>query len=294
MRQHGFGHGGVRVRRRGRGRAVAALLLAAAGLVAFAATAAAQTTGSVLGQVVDPETGQPLRGAEVRVLQLPLATQTGEDGRFVLAAVPAGERTIRVQSAGYRPVTLGGVIVRAGQATELRFELEISPLALPGLTVQAERLRLIEPEVSASQQVVLGQELRELPITVVAEAIELMPGVSDGHFRGGRAGQEVYVVDGIELKNQLEASAHGFGLEFSPSSLEEVGVLTGGFGATRSAGAAAPPWPPTTGCPRRCCAASPASRPRPMARCRSWATARRCSPTSSPRACSTPIREPAA
>jgi hypothetical protein len=39
------------------------------------------------------------------------------------------------------------------------------------------------------------------------------------------------VVDGLSLKNQFEASSVGFGLELSPSSLEEVDVITGGFGA---------------------------------------------------------------
>src|SRR5690606_4259983 len=56
-------------------------------------------------------------------------------------------------------------------------------------------------------------------------------GVSNGHFRGGRVGQESYVVDGIEVRNQLEGSTYGFGLELSPTALEEVEVITGGFGA---------------------------------------------------------------
>ena len=70
-----------------------------------------------------------------------------------------------------------------------------------------------------------------MPVDKVEDVLELTTGVSCGHFRGGRIGQEVYVVDGIELKNQLEASREGFSLELAPSSLEEIDVITGGFGA---------------------------------------------------------------
>src|SRR5690606_10494468 len=68
-------------------------------------------------------------------------------------------------------------------------------------------------------------------VDLLRQVIELTPGVSGGHFRGGRVGQEVYVVDGMELKNQLEASTQGSGIELSPTSLEEIEVITGGFGA---------------------------------------------------------------
>jgi hypothetical protein len=90
---------------------------------------------------------------------------------------------------------------------------------------------MIEPDVSGSHDITVGTELRGLPIDKLEQAIELTPGVSNGHFRGGRAGQEVYVVDGLEVKNQFEASSQGLGIELSPTSLEEVEVMTGGFGA---------------------------------------------------------------
>ncbi|NNK48217.1 MAG: TonB-dependent receptor plug domain-containing protein, partial [Gemmatimonadetes bacterium] len=87
------------------------------------------------------------------------------------------------------------------------------------------------PEVSATRQIVPGQALRELPVTTVEEAVELTTGVSDGHFRGGRVGQETYLVDGMAIKNQVEAATEGQGLQFSPTALSEIEVITGGFGA---------------------------------------------------------------
>jgi len=206
-------------------------LLLGAMLAGWVSAVCAQATGTIYGRVVDAESGQPLAGAAVRTVPAFAQTLTTDEGRFVLAGVPAGERTVRVELLGYHPAEIERVQVRGGRATELRVELRSTALPLDPLRVEAERVRLIEPEVALTHDVVLGRELRELPLDRVEEAIELSAGVSDGHFRGGRTGQESYIVDGIEVRNQLEGSTYGFGLELSPTALEEVEVITGGFGA---------------------------------------------------------------
>lgn len=179
-----------------------ALRLAAV-LVLCPTAGAAQTIGTILERVLDVSSGAPVAGAEVTVLRTDLRTLTAADGRFVLAAVPVGERSVRVELVGYRAVTLESVPVRAGRTTELPIELTPVAFELAGVVVEAERVRLIEPEATVSRETVVGQQLRELPIDRVTEAVELTLGVSDGHFRGGRVGPESYVVDGFEVKNQL-------------------------------------------------------------------------------------------
>lgn len=200
-------------------------------LLFLASTAAAQTTGSIVGRVVDATSGTPLTGVDIRIDKLPHRTTSGPDGRFVIGGVPAGERDLRIEHIGYKPLVLTRVQVRPGRASEVKLALETSPVEVAAIEVRADRQRLVEPEVSTTHEAVVGRELRELPVDRIEEVLELTTGVSEGHFRGGRIGQEVYVVDGVELKNQLEASRQGFGLELSPSSLEEVDVITGGFGA---------------------------------------------------------------
>ncbi|HUF13745.1 MAG TPA: TonB-dependent receptor [Longimicrobiales bacterium] len=207
--------------------AIAALLLAAA-----AVPAAAQGTGRVLGTVTDSATGQPLMGVTISLAgrEQP-RTITNDAGRFILTAVPLGLQDIEVEMVGYRTTTIGEVRVGSSRPVEVTISLVSTPIEVEGVLVEAERVRLIEPEVVASHEIVIGRELRELPVDRIEEAIELTPGVSDGHFRGGRVGQETYVVDGLALKNQLEGSTQGAALELAPSSLEEIEVMTGGFGA---------------------------------------------------------------
>lgn len=202
-----------------------------AALCLLPAGAVAQATGTILGRVVRAD-GEAIAAASVSVVGLPIRAATSEQGRFVLPAVPVGERSLRIELVGYRPLTLSSVRVRPGGITEVGpLVMQESPVALDPLVVEAERVRLVEPDVAVTHEAVVAAELRALPITTVEEAVELAAGVTDGHFRGGRIGQEAYVVDGVELKNPLEASTQGFGLEFSPTALEEVDVVTGGFGA---------------------------------------------------------------
>ncbi|HUP90257.1 MAG TPA: TonB-dependent receptor [Longimicrobiales bacterium] len=201
-------------------------------LLVLSSSAAAQTTGSIVGRVVDATSGAALAGADVRIDRLPHRTTTGPDGRFVIGGVPAGERDLRIEHIGYKSIVITRVQVRPGRAADVKnLTLETSPIEVAGIEVRADRQRLVEPEVSTTHEAVVGRELRELPVDRIEDVLELTTGVSGGHFRGGRIGQEVYVVDGVELKNQLEASRQGFGLELAPSSLEEVDVITGGFGA---------------------------------------------------------------
>lgn len=207
------------------------IVLALLALLACAVPARAQTAGSVLGRITDAQSGAPLRGVTVQLPDGRLRTESTDDGRYVLVGLPAGEHTLRFEVLGYKPREVERVAVRVGRATQLNIVLTTAPIALPGVTVEAERVQLVETTVSTTRDIVVARELRELPIDRVDQAIELTPGVSNGHFRGGRIGQEVHVVDGLEVKNQLESSTQGLGLELSPTSLQEVEIVTGGFGA---------------------------------------------------------------
>ena len=201
------------------------------GALAVPGRAAAQNTGSIFGRVVDASTGEALQDALFVVEGTTLRTSSAPDGRFILVAVPFGDRVVTVSLLGYATTMVEGVRVRPGQPARVLVELDREALELEEIRVEVERVRLVEPEVSATHELIQARELRELPIDEVSQAIELAPGVSDGHFRGGRIGQEAYVVDGLEFKNQFEASSQGPALEHPAAALEEIEVVTGGLGA---------------------------------------------------------------
>jgi len=71
---------------------------------------AQQPTGTIRGRVTDAGTQQPISGVTVAVGTRAALTQA--DGRYVIAAVPAGTDTLRARLIGYaraaRPVTVAG------------------------------------------------------------------------------------------------------------------------------------------------------------------------------------------
>ena len=92
-------------------------------LLFSAASAAAQSNGSIVGRVLDAQSKQPCAGVDVRVLNLPHRTVSDASGRFVVGAVPPGEREVRAELIGYKPVVMErvhgaalvqGLLIQAG------------------------------------------------------------------------------------------------------------------------------------------------------------------------------------
>ncbi|MEY2881240.1 MAG: hypothetical protein RLZZ15_3620, partial [Verrucomicrobiota bacterium] len=79
-------------------------------VLALAATALAQSTGSLAGRVFERATGKSLQGALVRVVGTNLTDTTDADGRYHLSAVPAGAQTVEFEYVGLdalkQPVTI--------------------------------------------------------------------------------------------------------------------------------------------------------------------------------------------
>ena len=133
----------------------------------------------------------PASGALIGIESLGLQATADDEGRFLLAGIPAGRHSVSVSLLGYEALRLDDVVVRAGRATRLTLELRPAAIEVEPLVVEAERVPLIEPEVKESREVITGSTLRELPVVRTAEAVELATGISDGHFRGGQVGPGV-------------------------------------------------------------------------------------------------------
>jgi len=93
-----------------------------------------QTTGSVTGQVTNQATGAPLANVQVTVGVAGLGGLTGNDGRFALASVPAGEVVVRVQMIGFTPAERTVTVV-PGQPAVVNFQLASRALDLDGIVV---------------------------------------------------------------------------------------------------------------------------------------------------------------
>jgi hypothetical protein len=95
----------------------------------FATPVGAQTTGRIVGRIIDAGTGQPLSGAQVTLAGTDAGSLSGVDGRYTLIDVPAGERAVTVTCLGYGEKTVEGIRVEAGQAAVQDVSLSTAAIA---------------------------------------------------------------------------------------------------------------------------------------------------------------------
>ncbi len=137
------------------------------GLFLALLAAAAQTnrsTGAVAGSAVDAS-GAVVAGARVTVrnpdTSAARSVSTGLDGRFSVAGLSPGTYTVRLEAAGFAPVTVKPFVLSAGQVVSQRFELRPAA-ATDSIEVKEEPEAIDTTAVNAS--VALGYErIEEAP-----------------------------------------------------------------------------------------------------------------------------------
>ena len=115
-------------------------------LAVFAVSAQAESTGTIVGRVVDAEDGMVLDHAQVYIAALNASGVWGTDGRFTLAEVPAGEHQLTAELVGYESATTIVAVVAGETAT---VELELVAVA-----------------VELEEVVVTGTAFKESPISL--------------------------------------------------------------------------------------------------------------------------------
>ena len=122
-------------------------------------------------------------------------------------------------------------MVTAGKPTTADFKLEeIIVRQEKVVEVTAER-RLVEAKQGATVRTVNANEIRNLPVSTVADVLQQQAGVStDGdqiHVRGGRADETMFVVNGVANRDLVTGQSTAG--QLNARSVAEVNVTTGAF-----------------------------------------------------------------
>lgn len=191
-------------------------------------TLSAQTAGKISGTILDAESGEALIGCNVLVEGTRLGAVSDPDGSFFILNIPPGKYDIQASILGYQKVVQRDVIVNSDKTTTLSFRLTSAALVQGVVEVVAVRPD-VEPEKTSTSAIIRADDVRQVAgMRDVTDVIGLAADVTDGHFRGGRSGEELYTLQGMGIINPLDAST-----AFVPimSAVEEVEVITSGFGA---------------------------------------------------------------
>lgn len=142
----------------------------------------ASETGTIKGVVIDVQTGDPLPGANIVIMELFLGTASGLNGEFVLTNVPEGTNTITVSYLGYQEQE---ITVEISSNETKTVEIKLQVLTILGeeavVTAQAYGQRAaINQQLAANvvTNVVSSEKIEELPDANAAEAIGRLPGIS--------------------------------------------------------------------------------------------------------------------
>jgi hypothetical protein len=198
-------------------------------IFALAAPAAAQTNGSITGHVRQRAGAAPIVGAEVGVDGRWLAA-TDTAGFYRIREVRSGWHLVTVRAIGFETVRRDSVLVRAGQVSLVNFTVDVYTIDRP-IVVEAYADSILDPALVATVQRISGEELRRFPVTTLDEAVALSAGAVGESYRGGRLGQQAFVLDGLGVKNQLDASTGPLGVRIPPDMLTEASLVTNGFSA---------------------------------------------------------------
>lgn len=206
--------------------------------------------GTIRGEVVEAESGEPLPGANVTVEGENIGSAAQSDGQFRIENVPAGEQELVVTFVGYQS-SERTVDVPAGETTVVNFRLQVDLTGLDEVVVTGLAQEQTRAEASVSVTSIEAGELSERQDFQSMEQLFQgnTPGVtvskSSGNVgagirfnvRGGVSlnsdGQPVIYVDGTRIDQSPTEGAYAGGQEVSPladlnpDDIESIEVLKG-------------------------------------------------------------------
>ncbi|MCK5759761.1 MAG: TonB-dependent receptor, partial [Candidatus Delongbacteria bacterium] len=176
------------------------------------------TTGKIKGIVTD-ENGEPLEGANIMVVGKTWGAETDEDGYYYIIGVRAGTYQLKCQYIGYSPKTFPKVKVRVGLTSSKNFKLISEAIEIEEIEIEVFTEE-IQMDVTTSIRNVDMGTMETQAVSEVGDVLSSQAGIkkdADGelHFRGGRAGEVNYVIDGISVGDPTGVKSEPVSINFA-------------------------------------------------------------------------------
>jgi len=206
-------------------------------ILAVSFSSALAQKGTIVGKIVDKETGQPLAYANV-VIGEGMGSMSMADGTFRVKSVPPGDYNVKVMMMGYKEAEKK-ITLKAGETKRVEFQMEETIVAQTEvIDVTAER-KMVDVKSSDVSHAVSGDELEELPVDNIEEALALKTGIvktgDELHVRGGRGGEVTYLIDGVPVNDPLGGGSISVGMLGASDSKIITGGMDAEYGNAQSA-----------------------------------------------------------
>ncbi len=209
--------------------------------LALSSSAVVAQDGEVQGRVRDQD-GAAVFAASVLVLEDSVVirgTDTDRLGAFRIGSLAPGVYRIEVRALGYA-ILSREITVSAGPAPPVELTIEVQPILLEGLSVEADRARArvrFEEMPGVTEREISAEEIKMVPTIIESDplrAIEVLPGVistsdlsSSYNVRGGSADQNLILLDGTPLFSPFHLG--GFFSVFNADMVQRAELRSGGF-----------------------------------------------------------------
>ncbi|MCF8242289.1 MAG: TonB-dependent receptor [Melioribacteraceae bacterium] len=186
----------------------------------------AQTTGKVTGNIVDAKTGEAMMGANILLEGTSLGAAADLNGDFIIINVPPGKYTLAAKMIGYKTIRVTEVVVSVNRTTDLELEMEESTVEMDEVVVTASTFSTKKDQTASIKNISAG-EIEVLPVESIGAVVNMQAGIVRGHFRGGRSGETVTMVDGIEVTDAFRGTM----VNLEKEVVQDLEVITGTFNA---------------------------------------------------------------
>ncbi len=152
-------------------------------LIAAVSAVAQEETGEVNGRVVNSRDNQPLALVQVQLASTSFRAITGEDGRFRITEVPAGNYVLQTTTVGYYLIHEEFALA-AGQTKTFDVVLTSSTDKLTNNVAVSADVFEVGTETSASAFTLEGQERKNLASVLADDplrAVQSLPGVTSNN-----------------------------------------------------------------------------------------------------------------
>jgi TonB-linked SusC/RagA family outer membrane protein len=209
----------------------------------------AQGAGSIQGTVTGAAE-QPAGGALVGIVGGRATARTSPGGKYVLAGVPAGTYSVRVQLIGYSPATKQ-VTVTAGQTATINFALGQVAFSLDQIVVTGtagEHTRLSQPaQVGVLDAEAMMRNAPKADISNILQSTVAGVSVTQGSGTAGAApririrgassislsNEPLIFIDGVRADSRIGSSAApGGGNGSNPEDIASIEIVKGPAAAT--------------------------------------------------------------
>ena len=170
----------------------------------------AQSMGEIQGRVIEMGTGLSLPGTNVFIKinnTIVSGTTTDAEGYFKLKPVPVGTHTVTISFVGYGTQELVNVVVDADKITNLRnIELAFGENLEPIIIICKKDLVDAEDPSKKTMDMKIVQKIPGSSnmvglLSAISSDIYVTEDQKQIHFRGSRANDAIYIIDGVKVVN---------------------------------------------------------------------------------------------